>query len=261
MNPFSERGNPPVGSCYLKPDTAKPAQLLDVATGIRTKSKLIEHVHNHLRAMLSGPSYPCVLGRGAINRNNYRFGFYQSIEDASSILGLCYDLCTFVNEQDALGQDDSFSTFMACFLEPIPRTEQEFELALWQLLQKSHDEDCKHFDWDSTTSSDPGDRQFSFSFAERSYFVIGLHPHSSRYSRRFIHPTVVFNAHYQFEKLRVDGKFDSFQKAIRENDIKLQGNINPSLTTYGQDSEAKQYSGRLVEPGWKCPFNPFRSGT
>lgn len=68
------------------------------------------------------------------------------------------------------------------------------------------------------------------------------------------YPTLVFNSHDQFDALRRDGKFEQTQLTIRKNDRLLQGDFNPSLSNYGDDSEAKQYSGRLVEPDWKCPF-------
>ena len=204
--------------------------------------------------MLTNPVFPCILGRSAFNNLAYRFGLYSSMEDKSAILGLCHDLCEFVTEQDSIPHD--FSTFVACFLGPHPKDETDFERLLWELLQQLHEEDSQHFGWDPATSNNPDDANFSFSFASRSYFVIGMHGLSSRYSRNFNYPVVVFNAHMQFEKLRNEGKFDQVQATIRNNDINLQGQINPSLTNFGQDSEAKQYSGRLVEKAWKCPFHP-----
>ena len=48
---------------------------------------------------------------------------------------------------------------------------------------------------------------FGFSFAGRGFFVIGLHPASSRLARRFPWPTLVFNAHFQFDRLKADGRY------------------------------------------------------
>jgi FPC/CPF motif-containing protein YcgG len=32
------------------------------------------------------------------------------------------------------------------------------------------------------------------------------------------------------------------------------------LAEFGERSEASQYSGRRVEPGWQCPFHAARAG-
>ncbi len=64
----------------------------------------------------------------------------------------------------------------------------------------------------------------------------------------------MFNSHLQFEKLRSDGRFDKMKEIIRNRDEALAGSINPMLSDHGEASEARQYSGRAVEPEWKCPF-------
>jgi len=50
------------------------------------------------------------------------------------------------------------------------------------------------------------------------------------------------------------------QKVIRDKERALQGDINPALHEHGQDSEARQYSGRLVEASWTPPFHPRLTG-
>jgi hypothetical protein len=129
-----------------------------------------------------------------------------------------------------------------------------FETLLWTVLQKLNHLDAVHHAWDSTTSPDPASTSFSFSFAGRSFFLVGLNPQSPRFSRKFPYPTLVFNSHDQFERLRAEGKFDTVQSTIRKRDMLLQGSLNPNLASYGEASEAKQYSGRFVEKDWKCPF-------
>jgi len=90
---------------------------------------------------------------------------------------------------------------------------------------------------------------------EHPFFVIGLHPHASRLARRFSNPALVFNSHRQFEKLREDGRYWKIQAATRSREIDLQGSINPNLADFGEESEARQYSGRMVEADWRCPFD------
>jgi FPC/CPF motif-containing protein YcgG len=95
---------------------------------------------------------------------------------------------------------------------------------------------------------------FSFSLAGNAFFIVGLHPEASRVARRFAWPTLVFNAHVQFEMLKRDGQFLSLQSKIRQRDIALQGSINANLADFGHHSEARQYAGRETEADWKCPF-------
>jgi hypothetical protein len=44
------------------------------------------------------------------------------------------------------------------------------------------------------------------------------------------------------------------QQTIRRRDIALQGSTNPMLSDFGEQSEARQYSGRAVDAGWSPPF-------
>jgi FPC/CPF motif-containing protein YcgG len=66
---------------------------------------------------------------------------------------------------------------------------------------------------------------------------------------------MIFNLHWQFEKLRDMGVYQRVKKRIRKADEKLQGSINPMLDDFGDSSEARQYSGRAVDSNWKCPFH------
>jgi uncharacterized protein len=98
-----------------------------------------------------------------------------------------------------------------------------------------------------TLSADPDDPRFSFSFARRAFYVIGLHPRSSRWARRFAWPTLIFNAHDQFEDLHAHGQFGRLKEAINRRDSALQGRPNPRLTEFGTASEAPQYAAREVD--------------
>lgn len=124
-------------------------------------------------------------------------------------------------------------------------------------LQALHRCDQRDFDWAQGVSSDPASSDFSFSIGGRAFFVVGLHPHASRLSRRSPAPCIAFNFHDQFEQLRASGKYDTMQRAIRARDVALQGDVNPVLSRFGESSEARQYSGRAVGANWGCPF---RSG-
>jgi uncharacterized protein len=166
---------------------------------------------------------------------------------------LARDLAAFVRETPA--DAGTPLAFIAVFPECPPAHEQAFEHRLWGQLQLLHDRDDPAAGWDPTVSPDPADPRFSFSFAGRAFFVVGLHPETSRLSRRFRWPALVFNPHAQFERLRAEGRYARYQSLIRERDVALQGTVNPNLADFGERSAASQYSGRATEPGWKCPFH------
>jgi FPC/CPF motif-containing protein YcgG len=209
--------------------------------------------HASFRRFVEDPDFSCLGAKAAINRGTYRFGFYRQLGDLAVTEGLARDLFAFAVERLAFPQ--TFTTYVASFGTPI-ESEEEFEDALWRQLQRLNELDRQWFDWDPSVSSDPHDPNFSFSFAEQAFFVVGLHPKSSRRARRFAWPTLVFNAHEQFTALRAAGLFDNLQEKIRSRELRLQGSLNANLANYGEASEARQYSGRKVEARWKCPFRP-----
>lgn len=213
---------------------------------------LQDFVHHSFRALVLNPGFSCVIGKSAVQRGSYQFGLYSEIGAMGATAGLARDLFDFVEEQDE--RDSGFSTFIACFEEPTGTNERDFEGLLWAQLQRLHEEDRRYHPWAPSVSSDPEDAKFAFSFAERAFFVIGLHSASSRFTRRFAWPTLVFNAHYQFEKLRENGQYARVREVIQSRERKLQGTLNPTLADFGTRSEASQYASRPVEKNWHCPF-------
>jgi FPC/CPF motif-containing protein YcgG len=215
-------------------------------------SPLQDLVHDSFRALVLSPAFSCVGARSAVRRGNYRLGLYARMGSAAATAGLARDLFDFAKEQANLGRE--FSTFVAVFEGPTGIGEGEFEGLLWAQLQRLHEDDRRHHGYAPAASPDPEDEEFAFSFAEEAFFVVGLHAASSRFARRFAWPTLVFNAHRQFDRLREEGSYARFQEAIRRRERGLQGSLNPNLAEFGAISEARQYSGRPAEPGWRCPF-------
>ena len=214
-----------------------------------------EFVHDSFRALILNPRFSCVAAKSAFNKDNYRFSTYHNpLASPEATAQLSRDLYLFVNEQTRL-QDNGFYTFIATFTEPSGLSEDAFERLLWAQLQALHDADAPVSPWDETVSHDPHNPHFEWSFGGTAFFVVGLHPASSRFTRRFAFPTLVFNAHAQFEQLREAGKYERMQEVIRTRDTHLQGNINPNLADFGDASDARQYSGRKVEGEWQCPFH------
>jgi uncharacterized protein len=212
--------------------------------------------HDAFRSFVLSDRYPCLGARAALHRNTYRFGAYERLDDDEVTKGLMRDLYAFVAERRGIGE--SFSTFIASFREPVAGGERGFERSLWSQLERLHTLDGKYHVWDARVSGDPANPEFSFSLAGNAFFIVGLNTEASREARRFAWPTLVFNAHAQFEKLKDDGKFAGLQSRIRERDIALQGSINANLADFGYHSEARQYAGRAVEADWRCPFHHDR---
>lgn len=215
-------------------------------------------VHDGFRALILNEHFSCVAAKSAVRQGNYRFGLYDELASAASCAGLARDLFSFVHADAAA--DSEFRTFVASFDGPLPPDEVTFERLLWGTLQQLHDLDVVHHEWDRHSNPDAADADFSFSFAGMAFFVVGLHAASSRTARRFAWPTLVFNPHRQFDRLRETGQYPRFQQVIRTAERVLQGDINPMLSDFGSRSEASQYSGRRVGDEWRCPFHA-RTGT
>jgi FPC/CPF motif-containing protein YcgG len=149
---------------------------------------------------------------------------------------------------------NAFATFVAMFREPRGLTEKRFEELLWLNLQQLHQIDAVRHAWSEKVSSDTANPRFAFSFASEPLYVVGLHGGSSRRARTFPWPTLIFNPHEQFERLRHQGNWTKMQQTIRRRDVALQGFTNPMLSDFGEASEARQYSGRAVEAEWSPRF-------
>ncbi len=211
-----------------------------------------ENAYEDFRAHISGDDFSCVGAKAALNNNIFRVAFYGQMNAPETNYALARDLRTFAAEQKAAASN--YASFAAIFAAPSIENETVWESALWAQLGNLHKLD-RNSAWDSTISSDPEDANFSFSFAETGFFIVGLHPQSSRLARRFSRATMVFNPHAQFDRLRELKQYERLQKTIRAREMNLQGSLNPNLSDFGTLSEARQYSGREVEENWKCPFH------
>lgn len=130
----------------------------------------------------------------------------------------------------------------------------EFEKIFWKFLSDIYLLDKELYSHDSRVSADPYEGNFSFSIKEESFFILGLHPESPRKSRRFSIPTIVFNPHEQFERLRKEGVFKKIRTLIRRKDEELQGEKNPMLSDFGGRSEVFQYLGVTYPSGTEVPL-------
>jgi FPC/CPF motif-containing protein YcgG len=224
-----------------------------MSVAISIADELVTQIDGEFQAFVADDSFPCLAGKGTVRRGNYTLGVYGALGSLRAAYPLAAELREFLAQTPADGA--GLRAFVAVFPERVPVDEITFERRLWRQLQRLHERDDRDAQWDPAVSADPESAQFSFSFASRALFVVGLHPLSSRLSRRFRWPALVFNPRAQFERLRTEGKFERLRTIVRERDIALQGTPNPNLADFGEQSEARQYSGRATEPDWRCPFH------
>lgn len=196
--------------------------------------------------------HPCIMAQTVFRMGHVDYREYSGFGTTESVRDILRDLENYVDAYDFSG--NHFYTFMAAFPDSYKDfSEQEFEYTLWRQLQFLHNMDDRP--WDPGVSRNPEDPNFSFSLKGRAFYVVGLHPNSSRMARKTPFPVLTFNLHCQFEKLREMKRYQQVKSKIRRRDKRLQGYINPELEDFGRNSEARQYSGRKTEQHWKCPFH------
>lgn len=204
-------------------------------------------------AFVDHPSFSCLAGKGVANGGGCVLRTYGVMGSQRSARAVARDLGAYV---DALPEGGtSLTAFVAVFAAAGAADEESFERDLWTQLQGMHDRDVLAGVHAPGTSGDPADPTYAFTFRGEAMFVVGIHPHASRLARRFRWPALVFNPHRQFERLREMNRFERLRGIVREREVALQGSLNPNLADFGEQSEARQYSGRQVEKEWKCPFH------
>ncbi|WP_260598614.1 guanitoxin biosynthesis heme-dependent pre-guanitoxin N-hydroxylase GntA [Sphingomonas endolithica] len=199
-------------------------------------------------------TFPCVGAKAALAKGTLHVLACNRIDSGWDDLRIHDGLLRFAEaykEEPAL-----FRSFAVVFEGPDDLSEAEFEVQLWKRAQSISDKDVwRGQRYDDTVSHDPESPHFSLSFGGEAFFIVGLHPNASRPARRFPRPTMVFNLHDQFETLRAQNKYENMREKIMVRDEAIAGTRNPMLSRHGETSEARQYSGRVVDEDWKCPFH------
>ena len=198
--------------------------------------------------------FPCVGAKSALARSQ------MDIVVARDITSTWDDLRIHPRLFEAARRFEADPTlFQSCvilFEGPGDLDEVAFERAMWERIQSLADKDAWHgLTYDPTVDPDPDSPHFSLSFGGEAFFAVGMHPGSSRPARRFQTPALVFNLHRQFEMLRESGAYEKLRSSILDRDVNLAGTVNPMLARHGVSSEARQYSGRVVDEAWTCPFS------
>ena len=210
-----------------------------------------------LQAAIADEAFPCVGAKSALARGQLKVLVGHSLASAWDDVKIHSELLDWVRAYKANSR--GLRSLAVVFEGPLDLTEKEFEALMWDRLQSFADKDeWRGQPYDESVSADPDDPKFSLSFGGAAFFVVGLHPNASRPARRVPRPTLVFNLHDQFERLREEGRYERMRERIIERDVALAGSANPMLDRFGENSGARQYSGRAVGDDWRCPFRDPR---
>ena len=205
------------------------------------------------RAHIESQDFPCVAAKAAMSKGQQKIftaGHLACPKDDKAIIDFIY---SFVDEYRK--SETMFHSVVILFEQPTIHSEEAYSKMFWERLQALSDLDSQFHAYDKRVSDDPESPEFSFSLSEEAFFVVGLHPASSRASRRFKYPAIVFNPHAQFEQLRQAGQYEKMKNIIRKKDVELEGSINPMLEDFGSSSETYQYTGQQLTKAWKCPLH------
>lgn len=204
------------------------------------------------KAYLNNKKFPCIAARAALEKMQIKCLVAHHLccpKDDQSILKFLY---VFVGEYR---QSEKFYHSAAIiFTGPEIHNEEMFDELMWQRLQALANLDAENYTYDKRVDADPASAKFSFSIKGEAFYIIGLHPLSSRLARRFRYPTLVFNPHAQFEKLRESNHYEKMKNIVRRRDVAYSGSVNPMLEDFGKASEVYQYSGRNYDENWQCPL-------
>lgn len=213
------------------------------------RESLLSHIQHR--------TFPCVGAKSALATDNLQIETAWSLTSAWNDIQIHGKLLEWSKRYTV--DPSGLRSLAVVFAGPTNLSERQFESAMWERLQSlAAKDEWRGQSYCNDVSSDPDDPHFSLSYGNQAYFVVGLHPHASRTARRTKFPTLVFNLHDQFEKLREEQRYERMRQAILARDQKLDGTINPMLARHGEQSEARQYSGRQVDDEWRCPFSDPR---
>jgi len=211
--------------------------------------QIIEEYHRFLRSR----SFPCIGGKAALSMNHVKCFValdMASQEEDEKILSFIYQ---FVDSYRS--SNESFHSAAVIFGNSQILSESEFEEMFWSRLNSLATLDRRKYTHDKRVDPDPTSSRFSFSLKEEAFFIIGLHPSSTRRARRFTYPAIVFNPHEEFERLKQAGRYESMKKVVRRRDKVSSGSVNPMLKDFGEAPEVFQYSGKQYDSTWKCPLH------
>lgn len=211
-----------------------------------------EFIVNEYSEFLNKKEFPCVAAKAAVSRNHIQCIVASHMACPAHDQTILQFLYNFVDSYRA--SEGSYHSAAVIFKEPSAINETLFDTFLWQRLNSLSSMDKQTYNHDPRVDSDPNSSRYSFSLKEEAFFILGLHPGSSRRSRRFKYPAMIFNPHTEFEKLRNSNRYAKMKEVVRKRDIEYSGSVNPMLADFGEVSEVYQYSGMHYSGDWTCPL-------
>lgn len=213
-----------------------------------------------IRHLIMKPNYPCVAAVSSFLKHDFMSGNYKDFGSGQCAAQLASDLLKFKTEQRRL--KSPFYSFWAVFENDEVASEDEYEKKMWNELSAVHEFEIKNaglqsseqLPWDPKFSRNPKDKNFCFCLGGDAYFVVGMHPQSSRLSRRFPYPVIIFNLYEQFDDLMKKNTFAPMVQLNRQRELKFEGSVNPMVEKHGQSWESIQFSGKNNDDQWGCPF-------
>lgn len=211
-----------------------------------------ENIISEYLGYLSNRTFPCIAAKAAVAKQHVRCMVAPDLASSAHDTRILDFLYGFIDDYREV--TEPFHSAAIIFESPVIHSEETFEQLLWQRLQSLSNLDAQQYRYDPRVNPDPASGEFSFSLKSEGFFIIGLHPASSRQSRQFDYPVIAFNPHSEFEHLRAEGRYDKMKAIVRKRDLANTGSINPMLNDFGNTSEVLQYSGRKYDGSWKCPL-------
>ena len=214
------------------------------------QSEIIDSLIHHIAER----EFPCIAAHESVHKNTlkcYVADHMACPKDDRAILHFMYN---FID--DFRKEMKGFHSAAVIFKAPVDIDEEQFDQLLWQRLQSLSDLGAVQYDYDPRVDADVSPPNFSFSLKSEAFYIIGMHSSNARKARRFAYPTLIFNPHTQFEKLRENNQYGKMQHIVRNRDKHFSGSVNPMLADFGDVSEVFQYSGRIYSKDWECPLKP-----
>lgn len=210
---------------------------------------IIQAYHN----FISNKAFPCTGAKTAMAKQQAKVFVAGHMACPSHDKAIVDFLYQFVDHYRT--ENSNFHSAAILFTGPEQTDETGFEKMMWSRLQAITDIDSAQYPWDARVSPDPQSPEFSFSIKSEAFFIIGMHPGSSRAARQFSYPALVFNPHAQFTAMKESNKYSMMQQSIRKRDVAFSGSVNPMLSDHGRAPETVQYSGRHYTQPMQCPLN------
>ena len=212
-----------------------------------------ELIMKEYREFLDEKGFPCIGAKAALSRNHIKCIVLTHMACPAQDAEALQFIYNFVDAYRS--SKDMYHSAAVIFKEPLNISEDTFDQLLWQRLHELSALDKKNFQHDARVDSDPASARYSFSLKGEAFFIVGLHAASSRRARQFKYPSLIFNPHAEFEKLRASNRFIKMKEVVRKRDLVYSGSVNPMLSDFNAASEVYQYSGKQYNSGWICPLS------